>query len=147
MTALLLATALLVPAADAPKLSEAAQKELKKLEGKWKLQKAATAGMEQAFGPGDPDLVMEMKPDGKWIFTGVDKAVVVALDPAANPKCMDLKSVEKGRDGAVDEAIYKIDGDTLTVCLYQGKGKQRPTTFDPPKERDTILVVFKRVKE
>lgn len=146
MVAVLAVVLLLVPA-DAPKLSEAAQKELKKLEGKWKVEKMATAGMELTLGPTDRELVMEMTAAGKWIFTGKDKAVVVALDPAAQPKCLDLKSVEEGRDGTVDEAIYKIDGDTLTIALYQGKGKQRPTTFDTPKERDTILVVFKRVKE
>jgi uncharacterized protein (TIGR03067 family) len=146
MTALIVSAVLFAPAADPPKLSEAAQKELKKLEGKWKVQKMATAGMEHTLGPNDPELVMELK-DGKWIFTGVEKAVVVALDPTADPKCIDLKSVEKGRNGAVDEAIYKLDGDTLSVCLYQGKGKQRPTSFDAPKERDTVLVVMKRFKE
>jgi uncharacterized protein (TIGR03067 family) len=85
--------------------------------------------------------------DRKWFFTGVEKAVIASIDPKTDPKCLDLKSVEKGRDGAVDEAIFQLDGDTLTICFCQGQGKNRPTTFDKPKEKDTILIVLKRVKD
>jgi hypothetical protein len=55
--------------------------------------------------------------------------------------------VEEGRKGQVDEAVYKVEGETLTICLYQGMGKRRPTSFETPKDSDTILVVFKRVRK
>ena len=44
------------------------------------------------------------------------------------------------------EAVYKIDGDTLTisVCLLE---KKRTTNFDKPKEGGTILVTLKRIKD
>ena len=129
-----------------PKLSAEAQKELQKLEGKWKVQKLASAGQELTPGPQDREVIGEFK-GGKWIFMGQDKGVVVALDLTTKPRCMDLKSLEKGRGDAVDEAIYEIDGETLKICFYQGKGKQRPTSFDVPKEKNTILAVLKRVKE
>jgi uncharacterized protein (TIGR03067 family) len=146
--ATLLALALAAPA-DPPKekeLSAEAKKELKKLEGKWKVAKLGVNGQERTLGPDDRELAAEIK-DGKWIFTGVEKAEIVAIDPTTEPKCIDFKSVEKGRAGTVDEAIYKIDGDTLTIALYQGKGKQRPANFDTPKDAGTILVVLNRVKE
>ncbi len=129
-----------------PKLSAEAQKELQKLEGKWKVQKLASAGQELTPGPQDREVIGEFK-GGKWIFMGQDKGVVVALDLTTKPRCMDLKSLEKGRGDAVDEAIYEIDGETLKICFYQGRGKQRPTSFDVPKEKNTILAVLKRVKE
>src|SRR5262249_4232854 len=94
---------------------------------------------------GDPKLVLEIK-NKKWIFTGVEKGEIIRVDPQKNPKHMDLKSTEKGRAGVVDEAVYKIEKDTLTVCISQGAIKKRRTTFKSPKARNTTLVVFKRIK-
>jgi len=31
---------------------------------------------------------------------------------------LDFKSVRKGREDTVNEAIYKVDGDTLIICIY-----------------------------
>lgn len=148
MFATLVALALTAPP-EPPKekpFADAAQKELDKLQGKWKAEKLATSTQEHTVPKGDPELVAEIK-GRKWIFVGVEKAEIVAIDSSTDPKSIDLKSVEKGRNATVDEAIYKLDGDTLTICLYQGEGKKRPTAFDTPKESDTILAVFKRVKD
>ncbi len=123
-------------------LSKEAKKELQKLQGEWLLKKVESAGKKVENI--DEKVVLEIK-GNKWIFTGQLKGEIIALDPATDPKCLDIKSVEKGRKGQVDEAIYKIDGDTLTICLYQGKGKQRPTRFEATAEQpDTILVVFRK---
>lgn len=150
MFAALVAVALLAPA-DPPQdketpLPEAAQKELDKLQGKWKVVLIGRHGKEHKLGKDDPELVGEFK-GRRWLFTGVEKAEVVALDPKADPKLIDLKSLEKVRgDDVVDEAIYSLTGDTLTICLYQGKGKNRPAEFDTSKNGDTILLVMDRVK-
>lgn len=138
--------ALATPPAEPPKkLTEAAEKELKSLQGKWRVEKMATAGKE-LFPDKDSDFVVEIK-GRTWIFAGQEKAEIIEIDPTTNPKCLDTKSVEEGRRGVVDENVYELDGDTLKVCFYQGKGKNRPTSFDVPKEKDTILVVMKRIKE
>jgi uncharacterized protein (TIGR03067 family) len=110
----------------------------------------AGKGMEIVLGPNDIELIGEFT-GRKWLLgtaaKRVEKAEIVALDPTTDPKCIDLKSLEKARDGDVYEAIYQMDGDTLIICLYQGKGKQRPTSFENPKDQDTVMVVMKRVKE
>lgn len=141
----------LVMSAEPPKdkekeLPEAAKKEVAKLQGKWKGVKVAAKGREFEFGADDPEFIGEFK-DRKWTLNGVDKAEIVALDPTTDPKCFDLKSLEKARNGAVDEAIYKLDGDTLTICLYGGEGKKRPTGFGVPEGEGTVLMVLKRVPE
>ncbi|QJW99117.1 TIGR03067 domain-containing protein [Frigoriglobus tundricola] len=125
-------------------LPEAAQKQLQKLQGKWKVVKLCAKGMEYQPAEGDRDLIAEFK-GRKFSFTGVEKGEVVAIDSLADPKCLDMKCLEKGRTGVVDEGIFKLDGDTLTICFYQGEGKNRPTSFDAPKEPGTVMAVFKRV--
>ena len=128
-------------------LPEASQKELKRLEGQWVVQSLEAKGRKHDVSDVEPRLIMEIK-DNKWIFTGKEKAEIIALDPTTDPKCLDMKSIEEGRKGQVDEAIFKLEGDTLTVCLYQGKGKQRPTKFETsPDLPDTVLAVFKRAKK
>lgn len=146
MFAAFIGISLITPSAEPPKeLPEAAQKELKRLQGKWKVEKMATDGKE--FTPDKEDeLIVEIK-GRKWSFTGQEKAEIVLIDTTTNPKCLDMKSVEKAREGVVDEGVYELEGDTLKVCWYQGKGKKRPTSFATPKERDTILCILRRVKD
>lgn len=126
-------------------LSAEAKKELELLQGRWMVKAMGRYGRK--IDAADEKLLLEVT-DTKWTFTGIEKGNFVAFDGKANPKCFDLKSVEKGRDGAVDEAIYKIEGDTLTICLHQGKKKTRPTTFETsPDAPDNILMIFERIKK
>ena len=130
---------------QADPLPKDAKKELERLQGEWILKSGARAG--EKFEADDTPLVLEIK-GVKWIFTGIEKGEIVAVDSKTDPKCFDLKSAEKGRKGQVLEGIYKIDGDALTICIHEGKGKQRPIRFKTtPQQPDTILAVFERVKK
>jgi uncharacterized protein (TIGR03067 family) len=126
-------------------LSKDAKKELEKLQGEWVLKEGQRSGTK--FEENDDKLILEIK-GGRWFFTGQEKGEFVAISPDADPKCFDLKSMEPATKGRVHEGIYKIDGDTLTICIHEGKEKNRPgrfgTTADEP---NTILTVFKRVKK
>ncbi len=45
------------------------------------------------------------------------------------------------------EGIYKLDGDTLTICLYLGDGaKIRPTEFSTEADSMRVLVRLTRIK-
>jgi uncharacterized protein (TIGR03067 family) len=153
MTAVLVTVLLLTPPADEPKLSEAAQKELKKLEGKWKVTKEVTSNGEQelpSLGRGG-EVTVEFK-GGKVIINAKEafEFEVSALDPGVDPKCLDIKSLadkDPIPKGAVIEAIYKLDGDTLTLVGYAGAEKKRPSNFDPPKDDGVGMWIMKRVKE
>jgi uncharacterized protein (TIGR03067 family) len=152
MIPLVVSLVLAAPAADPPKEMElpvAAQKELKKLEGKWKLVKEVSADGER-----EPEVVVEFK--GRKLSLDMKEKKenfefsVTALDPSTDPKCIDFTVlVEKGplAKGTVIEAIYKLDGDTLTLVGYAGEGKKRPANFDPPKDEGAGMWVLKRVKE
>src|SRR5262245_12717054 len=98
MLAVALAVALVAPA-PAPNnkdLPEAAKKELKKLEGKWKVTKEVTSGGEReqpALGRGE-EVTVEFKGD-KVIINAKEKFEfeVSALDPGVDPKILDIKAL------------------------------------------------------
>jgi uncharacterized protein (TIGR03067 family) len=151
LVALTLAAPVDVPDDKEKALPEAAQKELKKIEGKWKAVKVVVGGNEDVGG--GKDRFIEFK-SRKLILTDDGKEMeffeVVAMDPSTTPKILDLKAtVDEGplTKGTVVEAIYKLDGDDLTIALYIGEGKKRPEKFESEKESMVILVALKREKK
>jgi RNA polymerase sigma factor (sigma-70 family) len=63
------------------------------------------------------------------------------LDPTKRPREIDVSADNKMLPG-----IYKIEGDTLTVCVDHG-GMERPTEFAAKPGTHVILVVLKREKK
>ena len=130
-------------------LSADARKELTKLEGRWAVVKEVSSDGEkqltsQAFTATFKGRTVVVNTVAKFEFT------VSELDPATDPRLMDWTSLTDAgpvKKGMTFEAIYKLDGDTLTIAFYQGGGKQRPANFDPPKEAGTSVIVLTRVKE
>jgi uncharacterized protein (TIGR03067 family) len=146
----------LVASAEPPKLSETAQKELKHLEGKWKIVKGVTSKGEDEVDPNKIEVFM--------LFKGIELTVessnkdrnkekketlkISAIDPTTDPKCIDLLETLSGDRGErTVEAIFKIDGDTLLFAMCVPKeGKQRPAGFDKPTDPQTVVWVLKRDK-
>ena len=132
------------PAAPSKELPEAAKKELKSLQGKWRVTKFLHADRETTPGEGELAVVVEFK--GNTIdFAGSATGVVVELDPTTDPKCLDFKGLYK--KDTIYESVYKRDGDTLTWAGYHGQGKNRPTDFNKPTDAKVMVIVLSRVKE
>jgi uncharacterized protein (TIGR03067 family) len=150
---LVLAVAIVVSpaaAADPPKeLSAEAKRELKALEGKWRVVKILHSDRETVPGTEDDPFVIAIT-GGKIDFAGVATAAVADLDLMTDPKCLDFKvRVGSGvlKAGAVYEAVYKRDGDTLTWAFYHGREKSRPSGLDKPTDPERMVMVLARVKE
>lgn len=72
------------------------------------------------------------------------------LDSSKSPKALDQSTQYKTEksSGPARLAIYKLDGDTLTICYagYYDKGK-RPDDFTAAKDSDRAIYILKREKK
>ena len=120
------------------------KKEQEKFEGTWSLV--------EVTGGKSP----KKKKEAKFTFKGNKVAIkegdkaeeaTYSVDPTKKPKEMNLH-VEKDGEKLTLKAIYKLDGDTLKICLFEGHKKAMEGR---PKELvandDTILAVLKRDKK
>ena len=82
----------------------------------------------------------------KFTFGKFGDGAVTALDPTLSPKVIDFKMLRKPESGVTNEAIYKLDKDTLVVVVYLGDDKKRPDGFDVPKDGQTGRFTLKRPK-
>jgi uncharacterized protein (TIGR03067 family) len=86
--------------------------------------------------------------DGKYTVTvgeQPDKGTI-KLNPSARPKELDIAGTEGPNKGRTILAIYRLEGDTLTVC-YDLSGKSRPTEFKSTAGTQLFLVTYKREKQ
>ncbi len=67
------------------------------------------------------------------------------FDAAARPKALDIVVGDGPDKGKVHLAIYKIEGDRLTLGL-DAANKKRPDSFDAAKGTGRIVEVWKRAK-
>jgi uncharacterized protein (TIGR03067 family) len=139
----MLPTALALAMAVAAPVGKDATKDPRSIVGEW-LAESAIAG-------GKPD----NPPEGTtWTFTAEGKSILALggesrrlestykTDPKKDPAWLDIAEGPKGTPLA---GIYKVDGDTLTLCLC-GKVGNRPTAFESPAGSSALLLVLKRVK-
>src|SRR5262245_47342754 len=142
---LMLAAWLVLPTALRAAEDPPPEGDLAKLQGKWKT----------SIGPNkEIPIVVEIK--GKAVtvvFSNAEGEKVeikgeVKLDEKASPKTCDWVNF-KGTDGNPAEpnlGIYKIEGDTFTVC-NGGPNNPRPTEFRDGEGGPPNLLVLERVKD
>lgn len=129
-------------------LPEAAKKELKKFEGKWKPEKLVANGQEEMPPEGD-DMLLEFKAR-KLLVGNVEFFEIIALDPSTDPKILDLKALaDMGplMKDTVYEAIYKFNGENLLIAVHVGSTKKRPDKLESAKDSEVVFVNLKPVKK
>jgi len=111
--------------------------------GRWTVASATFAGMAIP----KLDVTIAFTADGKYETQSAagDSKVsgTFTFDPKKDPPEMDVS--EPANAGKVSAAIYKIDGDTLTIC--SSADGERPKAFDAPAGSKFVLLVLKRMKD
>jgi uncharacterized protein (TIGR03067 family) len=68
-----------------------------------------------------------------------------SVDATKQPATIDMIGTEGDTKGKPALGIYKLAGDTLTMC-YTMPGKARPAAFESSPQSGVYLVVWKREK-
>ncbi len=123
---------------------DAAKKELKVLQGEWKLLSATRDGKEM---PQDMVKLFKMiVKDETFTITRDGKAVELGkltLDPEKKPKEIDAVIADTKQKVL---GIYELNGDTYKLC-YGPPGKGRPKEFAAKEGTGDTLSVWQREKK
>jgi uncharacterized protein (TIGR03067 family) len=128
--------------AQAQPAEEKTKKELADLQGVWRLVGFEVDGKEA--------LLQEAK-QLRWVikddkvFYGGDQLAKLTVDPATDPKALDLTLAKSKR---VHEGVYKLDKDRLKICvgLMTDGVKERPLKFGHKNIEKYRTLVFARDK-
>ena len=126
-----------------------AKKDADKLEGTWVVKSAERGGKEVDLDKdehlpksitfkGDKVTVELKNGEHKCTFKVGRDGKLATLDLAPED--------EKEKDHSV-KALYRLDGDTLTICVKDGKLDERPTELAAKEGSHQTVIVFKREKK
>lgn len=142
--ALALALCFAVHAAADDKKNEA---DLKALVGNWAVEKAEFGGKD--ITAEFKSLKFEIREGGKYtVELGTKDEGGFTVKTEKSPKEMDITSTDGANKGKTILAVYKLDGNALTVCYNLDPEKPaRPEQFESKTGTKTFLVTYKRAKK
>lgn len=128
------------------KPSSAVETDSDEIQGTWDLESVTVNGreVEDTQIKGAKFAVMA----GRSTVTFGEQTLKVTykLDRTASPKAIDLTYRDDTGEGRTFRGIYKLEGDTFTMCRPRRPEGERPREFAAPAGSEQVLVVMKRGK-
>ncbi len=109
------------------------------VEGDWALTSATLGGKELPLASFGGLLRLH---GGNYVFQN-DSGSYVLLE--GKPRAMDVLGAQGPNAGKTIPAIYRLDGDAITIC-YDLSGKARPVEFKSAAGTLQFLAVYARVQ-
>lgn len=141
----ILITGLVLPV-HAGEKDDAVARDMKLLQGNWKLQSFVTNGKEV---PAEKiqNIKLTIKGDRYLVDFGKQKMeLTFKIDPTKKLKAIDLINVKDDKK-TVTHGIYEVSGDTLRFCRGTEAGQKRPTEFAAKEGSGLAIAVYKRDKK
>jgi uncharacterized protein (TIGR03067 family) len=142
----LLVACLIAVADDKPKeKADPVKEDTKALQGTWVVESAERDGEDLSRIKGNK---LVIKDNQFTVHAGTNELKgSFTIDAKQKLKTMDMQHDEGMLRDKKWEAIYKIDGDTLTYCYSEAdSGKERPDAFETSAGQSRLLIVLKREK-
>ena len=117
---------------------------IKAFEGDWRIT---------AWEQGGGELPKEFLDVAKWVvkgnkytFTAGDQMEEGTLkaDPDKKPAALDIEITAGMDKGKTQVGIYKVEKETITICLARPGEKDRPTEFTAAGDKGFILITMKK---
>lgn len=122
-----------------------AEDDSKALQGTW-LPASAELGGQPFPEQVTKSMRLTIEGDKYIVMVGPQKDEgTTKLDASKSPKTLEIRGTEGPNKGKTIPAIYKIEGNTLTVCYNLG-GKDYPTEFVSKAGTQFFLVKYQRSK-
>jgi uncharacterized protein (TIGR03067 family) len=132
--------------AGADKKEDLVRKEVKQLQGTWKMVSLEINGERIAADRFQGTLLVIKGNTYTTKVKGKSYAATFALDPAKKPRQIDMTFADGPNKGKVARGVYSLDKDTFKLCRAQASGKKRPGKLATQADSGLFLVVWKRVK-
>jgi uncharacterized protein (TIGR03067 family) len=127
--------------------AKAVAAELKALVGNWRVTKATVDGEDATEHL--KVLTFQIRDGGRYtarLGMQTDPGTFT-VDPAKEPKEMNLKPTGGPQKGKNVKAIYKLDGNTLVVCYDHKTPENAPAKFESPAGGTLLLITYSRDKK
>ena len=122
------------------------KKELDKFKGTWKLTSEVDSGTNI---PADPNEVFVF--EGTKVVNKVGPKITdefnLKLNLKAMPKEIDLIPLKEPNKGVPSPAIYKMEGNKLTICVNFATGGKRPNAFESNQTNRNIILTMEKMED
>lgn len=123
---------------------EKAKKDLAKLQGTWTMAALEVNGKDVPLDKLQGTTLTVKGHDYRVKVRDKTLSCTIRLDPAKDPRAIDMTFTEKGSPDKLHKGIYKVDGDTFTIARGLNPEQERPNQFATWPDTNYFVVTWKR---